>query len=371
MLRENETHIYRNKKEMQYKNLPKEFNLVSLKARYNLNEINVYLKEKKEREEQRRRELEEQRMFNLKQFTKPPIEKKKPKKLLSLSPSDEAQKKIRNYKFWEAYDIAQKLGLNNHLRKLVPISINVRKIRKKLEERIPVVNAIKLKQNNSNDNNNQDSNLIIIQENENKIENIKNLNENLKGDFTTISINENEKTKNEEFDIFGISKQNNSHERNSLRMQSNSLNSIISDGNASVNKLKYNKSSSDNVCIENRNKKIIKSNSFIDNSNKKLRHSLDENKFFLNRHLNPISCDKAIRVTYQGGGVLHCNSIWRGRSVGDMVPYYSPKKMVQKIKELKAKRNELLYQKDYRNYLAENTFISNINYFNNNDFFLY
>ncbi len=100
LMRENETRIIHSKKEMQYKNLPKEFNLVSLKARHNLNEIITYLKEKKERAEERKRQLEEERKYT-KRFTKTVTKKKPLKRTFSISPSDEATRKVRQFKFYQ------------------------------------------------------------------------------------------------------------------------------------------------------------------------------------------------------------------------------------------------------------------------------
>ena len=125
----------------QYKFLSQEFNPVSLKARYNLNKINLYLKEKEEndkieqnkkisekdelddteREKQKQKEKEKNNIKN---------ELEKVKKSRSfICPSEKEFKKLIQYQQLERIKISQKDGLKNYIKKMIPYSNEVQNLK--------------------------------------------------------------------------------------------------------------------------------------------------------------------------------------------------------------------------------------------------
>ena len=94
--------------------------------------------------------------------------------------------------------------------------------------------------------------------------------------------------------------------------------------------------------------------------------SFEDSVFCLNKSLGPIPIEKSIRTT-PGGGLLHINSFLRNKDINNLVPYYSPNNVMEKLRDYKRKRNKVIDNKDYM-YHINNTFITNNNYFNNYEY---
>ena len=60
----------------------------------------------------------------------------------------------------------------------------------------------------------------------------------------------------------------------------------------------------------------------------------------------------------------------RNKNINDLVPYYSPKKVQEKLRDYKMQRNKVIHNKDYM-YHIDNTFITNKNNFNYYDYLIF
>ena len=342
-----------NKKEMKYKNLDDEFNLVSLKTRYMLQKINSLMEENKDEE------------INLEDFNNPKNSEYKNKimkkkiiqyyctnrddKDLFIPPSEAIIKKIRQFKKWQNYEISQKRGIKNYLDNLMPDYKVVHKTKKLIDNKVNLVTKINVKPSIKNS-------IPIFPKINNNYNNI-------------------EKEKENESNFFKDNSISNIYNKRLIRNAS--MDDIIKN-NFSISKINQN-----NITFKQKNKRNIstmsnnKSSSLMklldnskkinDKNNSKEMKSFEESIFCLNKSLLPLSIDKSVITTPFGGGLLHCNSIMRNKNINNLVPYYSPKKIQEKLKYYKSQRNKVIHNKDYM-YHIDKTFITNnrknYNYYN-------
>ena len=75
----------------------------------------------------------------------------------------------------------------------------------------------------------------------------------------------------------------------------------------------------------------------------KFIHEEDYN-FFLDRPITPLTLDKSVKALPSGGGILHCNSIWRIKKINDLIPdnKLTP---LKKLNNYKKRRDEIIYKK--------------------------
>jgi hypothetical protein len=124
----------------QYKYLSNEFNPVSLKARYHLRQINSFLKEKEEKNNQKQSKNEND-IYDLeeeekKKILKNNIKKAKKAKLKSfVCPSDKEFKKLKNYQIWQKFKAAKEHGFKNYIKKMIPNSNDVQNLQKLINEK--------------------------------------------------------------------------------------------------------------------------------------------------------------------------------------------------------------------------------------------
>ena len=83
----------------------------------------------------------------------------------------------------------------------------------------------------------------------------------------------------------------------------------------------------------------------------------EDYKFFLDRPITPLTLDKSVKALPSGGGVLHCNSIWRIKKINDLIPD-NKLKPLKKINDYKKKRDEIIYKKK-KSISHDFTFLSN------------
>ena len=162
---------------------------------------------------------------------------------------------------------------------------------------------------------------------------------------------------------FSISKINQNSKNSSKINQKSAITKVKNRRKLST--LSNNKSSSlVNIFDSSNNKKLNKYN------NSKELKSFEESVFCLNKSLIPMSIDKSVITTPFGGGLLHCNSLMRNKNIKDLVPYYSPKKVQEKLLNYKNQRSKVIHNKDYM-YIFDNTFITNKNKYHYYDYQIY
>ena len=83
----------------------------------------------------------------------------------------------------------------------------------------------------------------------------------------------------------------------------------------------------------------------------------EDYNFFLDRPITPLTLDKSVKALPYGGGVLHCNSIWRFKKINDLIPD-NKLKPLKKINDYKKKRDEIIYKKK-KSISHDFTFLSN------------
>ena len=358
---------------MKYKNLDDEFNMVSLKSRYTLQKINSFMEENKDEN------------INLEKFNDPKNEEYKnsimKKKVIQyycinkndknafIPPSEGILKKIKQFKKWQNYEIFQKNGFQNYLDNILPDYKLVRKTRSLIDDKINLVTKIKIKPNDNNNNSNNSINLLPkINSNYSNIEKEK----EKENEFNTLyDISNNYKKKlnrNKSMDeviknSFSISKIN----QNSLNISKfNNQNTIntISKNKRKISTISNNKSSSLIKLLDNSKNKI--------NNSKEIK-SFEDSVFCLNKSLIPMSIDKSIITTPFGGGLLHCNSLMRNKNINNLVPYYSPNKVQEKLRDYRQQRSKVIHNKDYIYHVGkyDNTFITNRKNYDFCDYYIF
>ena len=312
----------------QYKYLSNEFNPVSLKARYHLRQINSFLKEKEEKNNQKQSKNEND-IYNLeeeekKKILKNNIKKAKKAKLKSfVCPSDKEFKKLKNYQIWQKFKAAKEDGFKNYIKKMIPNSNDVQNLQKLINEKSSLL-----------------YDFYIIQ----KIDDKKPLIPIQKNIFPDLS-----KT---------IINNDNIHRNKNIKYRTNSFGFF-----KKIKKLEITK-----------NKRVMSAPKIDWRAKKekwkeKNKNIPEENyKFFLDRPISPLTNDKSIKSLPYGGGVLYSNSIWRTKKINDLIPKLNYD-VLGKLNEFKKKRNEIIYKKE--NYIPYDlTFLSN-KFITNEDLFDY
>ena len=363
---DDETQNNLNEKTMKYKNLDDEFNLVSLKTRFMLQKINALMEENKDED------------INLDDFNDPKkadyknrIMKKKiiqyyctnkNDKNAFIPPSEAIIKKIRQFKKWQNYEIFQKRGIKNYLDNLMPDYKVVHNTKKLVDDKVNLVTKINVKSNNNNS-------ITFLPKINSNYSNIEKDKENESNYFYDISNNYQKRLiRNKSMDeliknSFSISKINQNSKNSSKINQKSAITKVKNRRKLST--LSNNKSSSlVNIFDSSNNKKLNKYN------NSKELKSFEESVFCLNKSLIPMSIDKSVITTPFGGGLLHCNSLMRNKNINDLVPYYSPKKVQEKLLNYKNQRSKVIHNKDYM-YIFDNTFITNKNKYHYYDYQIY
>ena len=343
-----------NERIMKYKNLHEDFNLVSLKTRFTFQKIKSLMDEIKNEEinienidlknEEAKNDLINK---NIIQY----YCNSKSKNKEYVPPSEEVLKKVRQFKRWQKFEIFKERGIKNYLNKLMPDYKLVHNTKKLIDERIKLVTKIKLKPNNSS--------LIILP----KINNNSFINEKENETYNNEK-NQNQSTIN--YNISGKLTRNQSMDEIVKKNYSkiNNINSIskISDTNSNVHKSL--------IRLLNKPKKNLDHK----NSSKEFKSSFDESTFCISKSLIPLSVNRSIKSTQIGGGILHCNSIMRHKNINNLVPYYSPKKIIEKFNDYKSKRNQIIHNRDYIYHLDNadyHTFITNLKNYNHNDYLIF
>ena len=368
-IEENDNKNNQIEKTMKYKNLDDEFNLVSLRTRFMLQRINHLMEENKDEE------------INIEEFNDPKNEEYKnkimKKKIIQyyctnkndkdafILPSEALIKKIRQFKKWQNYEIFNKNGMKNYINDLLPDYRVVHKTKKLIDDKINLVTKIKIKPNNNNS-------MIILPKINNNSYNEKEKEKekaNEINEFLDISKNNVKKLiRNKSMDEFvknnfSISKIN----PNSINSSKINQNSIITKpkDKKKFSIIKNNKSSSIIKILDN-----FKKNKSKNINNSKEIKSFENSKFCLNKSLIPMSIDKSIISTTFGGGILHCNSLMRNKNINNLVPYYSPRRIQEKLRDYKDKRKKVIHNKDYM-YHIDNTFITNKKNFDYYDYLIF
>ena len=325
---------------MKYKNLDDDFNMVSLKSRYTFQKITSLMEENKDEN------------INLDEFNDPKNEEYKnnimKKKIIQyyctnkndknefIPPSEGIMKKIRQFKKWQKYEIFQKDGFKNYLNNLMPDYKLVHKTRNLIENKVNLFTKIKIIPPNNNLNNISNNSLTLLPKiNNNNYSNI-----------------EKEKENDNESNIFHDISRN---YKNKL-IKNKSMDSIIK--------------SSSLINLLDDSKKIKHKNKF---DNSKEIKSFEDSIFCLNKSLIPMSRDKSIMTTPFGGGLLHCNSLMRNKSVSNLCPYYPTKRIQEKLKDYKNKRSKVIHNKDYIYHIGnfDHTFITNKKNYDYSDYYIF
>ena len=305
-----------------YKLLSQEFNPVSLKARYNLSKINLYLKEKEENDKiEQNKELSEKDQLdddtereNKKKKEKNSIkdELEKVKKSRSfICPSDKEFKKLIQYQQLERNKISQKNGLKNYIKKMIPYSNEVQNLQNLINKKASL-----------------EYDLYIIPKIENKKKVIPNKRRNIVSAFhIERDIFIRNKNKTIVIDRYATKNKDNKYQTNGFFRRINKYNSKISNNKRIMSAPK----------IDWREKKQK-----WKEKNKNIHE--EDYKFFLDRPISPLTNDKSVKPLPNGGGVLYSNSIWRIKKINDLIPRLNYDAL-GKLNDFKRKRNEIIYKK--------------------------
>ena len=344
-----------NEKKIQYKKLNEDFNLVSIKSRFTLQKIKSLMKEVKDEKinydnidlnnEEVKKNLIDKKIIQYFCRTKTKFKSYMP-------PSEEVLKNIRKFKRWQKYEIFKERGIKNYLNKLMPNYKIVQDTKKVIDDKINLYTKIKIKPNKNNSSLNI---LPRINNNSSVIEKeIDIINEENQSVLNSNTFKD-EKKRNRSMEE--ISKNNFS----SSKINQNSI-STIPKNKRKISNITNNRSL---PLIRIINKSKIKNDIKDFNSS-----AFEKSSFCLNKSLIPMSMDKSIKISPFGGGILHCNSIMRNRNINDLVPYYSPKKILETLNNYKIQRNKIIHNKDYI-YNIDNIFITNKKNYNSFDYYDY
>lgn len=305
----------------QYKFLSQEFNPVSLKARYNLNKINLYLKEKEEnykieqnKELAEKIELDETERENKRKKEKNTIkhELEKAKKSRSfICPSEKEFKKLIQYQQLERIKISQKDGLQNYIQKMIPYSNEVQNLQNLINKKAEL-----------------EYDFYIIPKIENKKKVIPKKRRNIVSAFhIEKDIFTKNKNKTIVIDRYIAKNRDNKYQTNGFFKRVHKINSTINNNKRIMSAPK----------IDWREKKQK-----WKEKNKNIHE--EDYKFFLDRPKSPITNDKSVKPLPNGGGVLYSNSIWRIKKINDLIPKLNIDAL-GKLNDFKRKRKEIIYKK--------------------------
>ena len=269
-------------------------------------------------------------------------------KALYIPPSEKIIKKIRQFKKWQKYEIYQKDGFKNYLNNLMPDYKDVHKTKKVIDDKIKLVTKINLKPTNNN------NSIMILPKINNNYWQIEKENES-NNIFNDISkFYQKRLIKNASMD--DIIKNNSSISK----INQNTINSSRFNQSSMTFKPKNKRKNS--TMNNNRSSSLIKnlynSKKIDEKNNSKELKVFEKSIFCLNKSLVPMSIDKSVVTTPFGGGLLHCNSLLRNKNINNLVPYYSSKKIKEKLDHYRRERNKIIHNKDYM-YPIDNTFITN------------
>ena len=292
---------------LQYRNLPIEFNPVSIKARFYLNQINLLLKEKEKEQKDKinaQKSKEEKNILDdsFKENININIKKiPKMRKTQSLFfPSEKYFKKLKDYQKLNKNKLIKEKGFNTYIKKMIPCGNLIKNLKKTITEKSGVLH-----------------NIYIIPKNKDKS------NIYYKRDISSACFPKKRKffhkieNKTKNNDIIKIKKEK--------RIMS-------------APRIKY----------IDKNKEWIKKNKFIPEVNY---------KFFLDRPMEPMTRDRSVKALPFGGGILYCNSIWRTKKINDLIPNLHLKPL-KKINDYKKKRSDIIYKRNY-SLPHDFTFLSN------------
>lgn len=329
-----------NKLLIRYKNLSDEFNQVSLGARYNLSQINLFLDKKSEII----KKINSKSINIYNSFTNENLKSNlwfnngtiKPKRLNSfISPSDIALKNLKLYQRFSRNDILGKNGIKIYSQKLKSNYKKVQDIQKNLENISPVTHEIfRLSKRPA-----------------------------IKIPFPTN--NQKKLINNVECKLLSNKIYRNFIKNCPIEERKNINNS----------KKKYNIVRKININKNHLNRAKSAMN-IKNNFNSKYSRENENYKFFLDHPKSPITQDKTIQITPKGGGLIYRNSVWRIKSVNDLVRPYSSSNTLDKLEEMNSKRKEIISKIKFSKPF-DSTFISNgkglniNNFLFNNDFYCY
>ena len=342
---------------MKYKNLDSDFNLISIKSRFTLQKINSLMEDIKDvkdddididvlndpKNDEYKNEILKRKMIQYYCCNK--NDKKS-----YIPPSEKVVKRIRQFKKWQKYEIFQNEGIKNYLNNLMPDYRKVKRTKKSIDDKINIYSKINVKSNN--DNNSIYTMLPKISYNYPKTEKNK---DKINNDIFM--------DKNNSVYKYKYNMLNNINQRRYMKNSSmgDILHNNFSLSNINQNSLiqkKNQKKGNANPHNKRNNSQInnINKNSSLIEYNKEMK-SFEDSVFCLNKPMVPIPIEKSIRTT-PGGGLLHINSILRNKNINNLVPYYSPNNVMEKLKNYKRQRNKVLDNKDYVFHI-NNIFITN------------
>ena len=329
----------------QYKYLSHEFNPECIKARYNLNYINLYMKEREKNKKNKKSLIKEDEEKNVsivedenKKSNKNQLSEE-PKKIKPfVCPSDKEIKKLIYYQRLEKHKISKENGFKNYIKKMIPNSMEVQNFQNKI---------------NNNASLNYDFYVMPKIENKNRIQTKK------RTIVSAFQINKSIFKKNKKKNKTIISAEN-----KYIRNKNNKYNTsrFLTKEEKYIFNIKNNNRVMSAPKLDWREKKLK-----WKEKNKNVAE--EDYKFYLDRPISPLTNDKSVKPLPRGGGVLYSNSIWRIKKINDLVPKLNYD-AVEKLNDFKKKRNEIIYNKE-NSIPYDLTFLSNRIVKDNNDFFSY
>ena len=355
-IEKSEPEINEKEKLVQYINYPSDLNLVSLKTRFACKKILDLLDNSKE---------EDLTWEDLNDPTKALINKEKlDRKIIQFycmenidknkfaSPSEKTMNKIQQFKRWQKYEMFKKNGIKNYLNNILPDYKIVHRTKDYVKNNLNLYTKLKIKKTPET---------IILPNLENQhYYNNRNLKEseflNNQSQSLLSSIDK------------GVYKQRLFHNKSTedFRMNS-SLISKITNKNLIKSKISNKKNSA--LCKSNQNISLI---NLLDNSkqsrkkNDKIKN-FEDSVFCYNKVKEPLSVSKLVKSSPYGGCIVHSISLFRNKSMNDLLANPSGRKVLDKLNDYKSKRNKIINNKDYFNHVGK-TFITNNKHLSNYDY---
>lgn len=344
---------------VQYKNLPYDLNSVSLKTRFTCRKMLDLMENNKNEDltledlnDSSKAEINRQKL-NRKLIQYYCLENAEKNKFAA--PSEKTLSKIQQFKKWQNFEIFQKNGIKNYLNNILPDYKLVFKTKNIIDNKINLYTKLKIRKN-------FDSTILPnIDTNTNSYNNkYFQFNKYLKD---TDIFNNQSKSSN-----ISINDRNNSQLRNigNKSFENSSKSSNIINPNTLASKFK-NKKKNKSIIKNNRSSSLM---NLIINTNKtnlNLIKSFEGSTFCYSGVKKPLSINKSITTSPYGGGIYHSNSLFRNKSMNDLLSNPSQKKILERLNEYQTKRTRIINSKDYLQHIGK-TFVTINKHLGNYDY---
>ena len=340
---------------MQYRDLPPDLNSVALKTRFSTQKILELMVNGKEEDltwedlnDPKKSGINKEKLDRkiIQFYCMENIEKNK-----FALPSEKTMNKIQQFKRWQNYEMFQKNGVKNYLNNILPDYRLVNRTKNYIKNNLNLYTRFKIKRKPET---------IILP-------NLENCNSNLKNNLKEAEL------LNNQSQSYLSSLDKNDYKKRLFRNKSTDdfrINSSIVSKTGSKNLIKSKIKNKDDNALINKNQNYlinILGNSEKYKKNMAIIKNFEGSEFCYNKVPVPLSVTKSIKSSPFGGCIVHSTSLFRNKSMNDLLANPSRRKVLEKLSDYKIQRNKIINNKDYFAHIGK-TFITINKHLTNYDY---